>query len=252
VVGIFPDFDRADDKVELMDNEPDYELGLLSKADLEELDRILDDRSGGDFGAPALHGYLVASVIGPAPIAKDEILRTAFHPEQRSGVDLEDFPESAWVQEKIDEWLARIDRVFREQPRAFIMLVYQPKLREGDTTPDPQAWCRGFLEGMERHQDRWNSFLKSRHGFGILAPILLSADGGLWEIEDVPNPFTDLNLTPDQFCEVLQVSILGIESFWRRFSQDPSSVQMIPEPARNEPCWCGSGKKYKHCCGQVA
>ena len=24
-----------------------------------------------------------------------------------------------------------------------------------------------------------------------------------------------------------------------------------PKPGRNEPCPCGSGKKYKHCCGQV-
>ena len=22
-------------------------------------------------------------------------------------------------------------------------------------------------------------------------------------------------------------------------------------PARNEPCWCGSGVKYKRCCGTV-
>jgi uncharacterized protein YecA (UPF0149 family) len=21
-------------------------------------------------------------------------------------------------------------------------------------------------------------------------------------------------------------------------------------PGRNEPCWCGSGKKYKKCCGR--
>jgi SEC-C motif len=23
-------------------------------------------------------------------------------------------------------------------------------------------------------------------------------------------------------------------------------------PRRNNPCWCGSGRKYKHCCGTVA
>jgi len=21
-------------------------------------------------------------------------------------------------------------------------------------------------------------------------------------------------------------------------------------PGRNQPCWCGSGRKYKHCCGR--
>jgi hypothetical protein len=23
-------------------------------------------------------------------------------------------------------------------------------------------------------------------------------------------------------------------------------------PARNDPCWCGSGRKYKHCCATVS
>jgi preprotein translocase subunit SecA len=26
----------------------------------------------------------------------------------------------------------------------------------------------------------------------------------------------------------------------------------IPKVGRNEPCPCGSGKKYKNCCGRVA
>ena len=235
-----------------MNSEPDDDFGLLSEADLAELDRILDDRSGGCYGAPALHGMLVASVIGPEPIPTEQLLRSALTPGDPVASDIEDFPESAWVEEKVDEWLHRIDRVFREQPRAFAPLVYQLKLDEGDATPDPQAWCRGFLDGMEYHEEDWNPFFKSRNGFGILAPILLSAHGGQWEMEDIPNPFENLDLTADQICEVVQVSILGIESFWKRYHQDPGSTQMIQEPGRNEPCFCGSGKKYKHCCGLVA
>ncbi len=30
--------------------------------------------------------------------------------------------------------------------------------------------------------------------------------------------------------------------------RDPSRVIAWP-PGRNEPCWCGSGRKYKKCCG---
>ncbi len=26
-------------------------------------------------------------------------------------------------------------------------------------------------------------------------------------------------------------------------------VRSEPNPGRNDPCWCGSGKKYKKCCG---
>jgi uncharacterized protein len=234
-----------------MNSEPDYEIGLLPREDMEELDRILDDRSDGYYGAPALHGFLVASVIGPEPIPKDRILQTALTSEDPRTIDFADFPEFAWVEEKVDEWLARIDRVFREQPRTFTLLVYQPKLNEGDTTPDPQAWCRGFLEAMEHHEKEWTPFLNSQNAFGIIAPILITADGGELEREDIPNPFTNLELTPEQMCDVLQVSVLGIESFWKRYHQDPDSVQMIQRPGRNEPCFCGSGKKYKNCCGRI-
>jgi len=27
------------------------------------------------------------------------------------------------------------------------------------------------------------------------------------------------------------------------------AVQTEPKPGRNDPCWCGSGRKYKKCCG---
>jgi preprotein translocase subunit SecA len=30
----------------------------------------------------------------------------------------------------------------------------------------------------------------------------------------------------------------------------PAAAPIRKKPARNEPCPCGSGKKYKHCCGK--
>ncbi len=32
-------------------------------------------------------------------------------------------------------------------------------------------------------------------------------------------------------------------------SQAPQPVRSAPKLGRNEPCPCGSGKKYKKCCG---
>ncbi|MDD3669191.1 MAG: preprotein translocase subunit SecA [Alphaproteobacteria bacterium] len=36
------------------------------------------------------------------------------------------------------------------------------------------------------------------------------------------------------------------------FSTDEEVVMTEPKVARNAPCPCGSGKKYKHCCGKIA
>jgi preprotein translocase subunit SecA len=30
--------------------------------------------------------------------------------------------------------------------------------------------------------------------------------------------------------------------------EKPRPVRVQKKPGRNEPCWCGSGKKYKKCC----
>src|SRR6266704_2799759 len=108
-----------------MKSEPDYEFGLLPPEDIEKLDRILDDRSEGYYGAPALHGFLVASVVGPERIPKDKILQRALSSRHRRGIDFSEFPEFAWVEEKVDDWLDRIDRMFREQPSTFTLLVHQ-------------------------------------------------------------------------------------------------------------------------------
>ncbi len=35
-----------------------------------------------------------------------------------------------------------------------------------------------------------------------------------------------------------------LKTLVKRVFSDP---ELPPELGRNEPCWCGSGKKYKHC-----
>src|ERR1700687_4688951 len=42
---------------------------------------------------------------------------------------------------------------FREN--TFRLLVYMLKLKEGDTTPDPQPRCNGFVEGMAYKRENW-------------------------------------------------------------------------------------------------
>ena len=51
-----------------------------------------------------------------------------------------------------------------------------PKLKEGDTTPDPQAWCNGFVEGMAYHREDWATLLSTELGFDMMVPILLTSD----------------------------------------------------------------------------
>jgi uncharacterized protein YecA (UPF0149 family) len=33
------------------------------------------------------------------------------------------------------------------------------------------------------------------------------------------------------------------------YDEDDEDDAPLPKPGRNDPCWCGSGKKYKKCHG---
>ena len=112
-------------------------------------------------GAPALHGMLTASVVGPKPVPMDWILQTVLSPPESEAIGFDNFPEFSWVVEKSEELLLRIYRVFQQNPEMFRLLVYMPKLKGGDTTPDPQTWCNGFVEAMAHHREDWVPLLST-------------------------------------------------------------------------------------------
>ena len=52
---------------------------------------------------------------------------------------------------------------------------------------------------------------------------------------------------------MLSAALLGVHgmyAYWR--DRADAGVSAARKIGRNEPCPCGSGKKYKRCCGSVA
>jgi hypothetical protein len=148
-----------------MTRDPDHAFGLLSPEDQEKMEQILTERSEGTYGIPALHGMLTASVVGPSPVPLEWILQAVLSPPDSEAIEIEFYPEFSWVAEKAEELLLRISQVFAEDPELFRLLVYMPKLKEGDTTPDPQTWQRvcgrhglssGGLEAHPYHRRRFS------------------------------------------------------------------------------------------------
>ena len=191
---------------------------------------------------------LTASVVGPKPVPMDWILQTVLSPPESEAIGFDDFPEFTWVAEKTQELLLRIDRVFQQDPEMFRLLVYMPKLEEGVTTPDPQTWCNGFVEAMAYHREDWVPLLSTEGGFMRVAPIMMTSDPGEWEKKNVLNPFREL--PPLQLCDGLKIAVLALYAFWSSYDANPSPIRASNTPGRNDPCPCGSGKKYKRCCGR--
>lgn len=51
---------------------------------------------------------------------------------------------------------------------------------------------------------------------------------------------------PDVPTIALEVLKRPFEGLWLR---KPQTIRVPPTPGRNDPCYCGSGKKHKRCCG---
>jgi hypothetical protein len=75
------------------------------------MELILTECSDRSYGAPALHGILTASEVGPKPVPMDWILQMVLSPPESEAIGFDDFPEFTWVVEKIEEWRFRIGRV---------------------------------------------------------------------------------------------------------------------------------------------
>jgi tetratricopeptide (TPR) repeat protein len=54
-------------------------------------------------------------------------------------------------------------------------------------------------------------------------------------------------IEPDQFARVLARAIYSITPL----PGNAYAPRRLPAPGRNEPCFCGSGRKYKHCCERL-
>ena len=227
--------------------EPDYGFGLLSAEDEEKLERILDERLQGASVMPEMHGMLTASVVGPYLLPLNWIVQTAFNvPHLRANGSFY-FPEFNWVATKIEELLQRINRVFEKDPEMFRLLVDRPRLKEGDDTPNPRSWCLGFVEAMAYYREDWKPLLST--AFPLVAPIVMTADPDGWGEKKDLNPFRQM--LPLEACERVKMATRRIDAFWSSYDEHRVPIRAPVAPGRNQSCPCGSGRKFKRCCGQL-
>jgi uncharacterized protein len=219
----------------------------LTDKEFDELDRfLLSDRTADDaMTMDALHGYLTAIAIGPESILPAEWLPRVWGEE---GV------APKWKNPKDEERLVNLIMRFMNEvlvtfevaPKEFEPLYCEQEVG-GDTLIDAEAWCWGFWEGMELRPGAWDEIWDSDVA-PLMRPIyLLGADEieeeELAEVED-PHKVHKLALE-------IEANLPEIYKFWlpRRKPAVETVKREEPKVGRNDDCPCGSGKKFKKCCG---
>lgn len=115
---------------------------------------------------------------------------------------------------------------------------------------DAEMWAHGFTEGVKLSRAAWQPLLDPPDGQRWYRPI------GLLGADDFSADQDELTRTPAQreaLAESIEGSLLQIHAFWLPLRRDMAerhcAQRMSTKVGRNEPCPCGSGKKFKKCCG---
>jgi uncharacterized protein len=121
----------------------------------------------------------------------------------------------------------------------------------GPRCGDPQvvgAWCRGYVEVALR-DPQW---VDDREAVAMLLPLRVLA--GEVDEDSLEPKLADLTQQLKvEWVEQLPRIVAEIDEFWRVRRGDataaPGEIGAAPAVGRKRPCPCGSGKKYKRCCG---
>jgi uncharacterized protein len=110
---------------------------------------------------------------------------------------------------------------------------------EGDVL-DCREWCQGYLRGTALGSG-WGD-LTEEPASGILALVRAPLDAE-----------QDLSQLKDDYPDLLRIAAKLAYNYWLALRQKDDELLLElaraePKVGRNDPCPCGSGKKFKQCC----
>lgn len=210
-----------------------------------ELDRLEDLLATGEFKDEAmrldeLQGALCALVSGPETVAPSLWLPAVLGVEDVLDADLLGGETRDLLLRFHDETAAAL--AAGEAPR----LLFYPVAEDADEL-DYGAWVDGYLYGTEigaldwgdaagEHVDDLADLLDAFHLI-----ISAGAEGPLGSAGPKAR---------DQAVEAIPDRLVAIYNFWRaKRTPVPTLRRDAPKVGRNDPCPCGSGRKFKQCCG---
>jgi uncharacterized protein len=120
---------------------------------------------------------------------------------------------------------------------------------QGEEAALAVLWTEGFLIGMRLHGEALRRLIDSPQGklcFTAIAAFMTDTDG-----ESVlQRPAEEVAEIRKEALPWLGPSVFEMAEYWTLVAKRPGpvSVAAVPRLGRNDPCPCGSGKKYKKCC----
>lgn len=227
----------------------------LDDAQIERLSDLLDQRAVPfkGFNLEALDGYLTAVALAPEAIPTEEWEPAVWGTPPRWADD----EEARDVQHLLATHSAMAAQRVRygdeDLPDAYAPLLWLPENldeHEDDELDVGHDWAAGFFAGVELREGAWEAWLNENDWIEEIFDLLDRLASGEVLGEDPTQPGEPIDYR--QRLEIIGSlpGMLNDLHHHRIHALTPREpIRRADTPERNAPCPCGSGKKYKKCCG---
>ena len=252
----------------------------------DELDAILDDLRSRYDETPQwefCEGFMAAVICSRRLISADEYLAVllGLPAEAQAGEAPDEDSGSFASDEQRERFLGLWNQRWNEVATALEAEVdsleddacYHPEVMDirgvvADMPPDEQAafakedlpafaqvWALGFMFAVESWPDEWTAprdkdAAKWLDGALQAIVAMTEDDTGTPEVSPLSEegtPSTSIARL-NAFGEAIW-AVYDLRELWKTLGPKVETLRKEATPGRNDPCSCGSGKKYKKCCG---
>jgi len=226
----------------------------LTDEELDELDELLY-RVGGSrsMNVEELDGFQCALIAGPELPSIQEYLPKILGGEAEEVV----VPTGKTVNRLLSLLMQNWNSIVAElQGKGFhvpLVLCDEKGIARGND------WASGFLGGTEMRKEAWRELFQDENKFAPMIPIIALA------YEDHPDkrvrPYKK-PISKKLRRELIAGAAAAVKVLYdrrlqsrreggRAATQTKPRFQRTATVGRNDACYCGSGKKYKKCCGAI-
>ena len=221
----------------------------LTDAEFDRLGEFLKGCKGGRaMNIEQLDGFFAALIAGPETVMPSEYYPEVFGGEMSDACEFENLDQANEILGlMMRHWNTIAGMLFKGE-------VYVPLLLEDENgVAHGNDSAYGFMRGMGMCHDGWAELVNDDDNGGCLVPMMMLCHEHDEDPEMRPEP-----ISTEKREEVIAHMAAGLLQAYRYFraQRQVSSSAHLSEPqrnapkvGRNDPCPCGSGKKYKRCCG---
>jgi uncharacterized protein len=233
----------------------------LSEEEIEQLDDFLMGDAAPDdaMDVSMMNGFLTALSSGPNLMMPSSMLRWIWDAEHGEASPLfTNTEESVSIVSLIIRHWNDVNNTLNNALDQYEPLIFERE-SGGRVLPIIDEWCLGYYKGIAVDRVAWEP-LMAQHPEWFTAITLYGTENGWDELKRRQDSLEQ----HEAFADSLATSVRNIHRYWveqRRLQiargdrprligrSEPEPLRRAPKIGRNDPCPCGSGKKYKRCHG---